>query len=47
MTETKRKRSRTERDERPAKRVALEKSTGPIKVSFVSDVDEWVPVLGI
>ncbi|MCJ1264697.1 DNA-directed RNA polymerase I subunit rpa49 [Lobaria immixta] len=45
MTETKRKRSRKERDERPAKRVALEKSTGHIKVSFVSDVDEWVPVL--
>lgn len=46
MSETKRKRSHKEHQERPAKRVALDSSTTPIKVSFVSNVDEWVPVLG-
>ncbi|MCJ1462350.1 DNA-directed RNA polymerase I subunit rpa49 [Pseudocyphellaria aurata] len=46
MTETKkRKRSHAEHQERPAKRVAFDSSTAPIKVSFVSEVEEWVPVV--
>lgn len=47
MKEKKRKRSHKEAEEGPAKRVALESSTGSIKVSFVSDVNQWVPVLGV